>query len=100
LHGNVWALDAFTGSTLWKQEGLHDRGVSAPVIQDQWIVVSDSRGYLHWLSRDDGGFVGRVMAEGDGIAVAPVVVSDDRILVLSKQGRLSELQLEIRSGDE
>lgn len=96
LHGNVWALDAFTGTTIWKQTGLHDRGVTAPVIQGKWILVADSDGYLHWLSRSDGTFDGRVEAEGDGIAVAPVL-TDSRILVLSKEGRLSALKLETGS---
>lgn len=56
---NVWSLDRKTGATLWRQDALADRDLSAPVVMGDTIVVADGAGYLHWLSRDDGSFVAR-----------------------------------------
>lgn len=88
--GTVWALDAVTGTTLWSQDALRFRDVTAPVVQDQWVVVADGQGYVHWLSREDGRVVGRIEADGDGIASAPVAAGE-RLLVLGKGGELSAL---------
>lgn len=56
---HVWALDRSSGGALWKQDKLHGRRLTAPVIQDGLIVVGDYEGYLHWLSPDDGRVVAR-----------------------------------------
>jgi len=55
----VWALDGRTGATLWRQDSLIGRELSAPVVQGDTVVVADYDGFVHWLSRDDGGFVAR-----------------------------------------
>lgn len=55
----VWALDGRTGATLWRQDNLLGREVSAPAAMDDTVVVADYDGFVHWLSRDDGEFVAR-----------------------------------------
>ena len=57
--GFVWALDRNTGATLWRQEKLKDRDVSAPRVMAHAVVVADGGGYVHWLSKEDGGFLAR-----------------------------------------
>src|SRR5205085_1969823 len=58
--GLVWALDAQTGASVWKQEALKYRRLSAPIVVGDYIVVGDFKGYLHWLSPKDGALVARV----------------------------------------
>ena len=55
----VWALDKRTGATLWRQDGLIGRELSAPAVQGKAVVVADFDGYVHWLSQDDGAIVAR-----------------------------------------
>ena len=55
----VWALDGRTGATLWRQDKLSNREVSAPAVLDNTVVVADYDGYVHWLSADDGEFIAR-----------------------------------------
>jgi outer membrane protein assembly factor BamB len=55
----VWALDKRTGATLWRQDSLFGRELSAPVVQGNTVVVADFDGYVHWLSQDDGEIVAR-----------------------------------------
>jgi outer membrane protein assembly factor BamB len=55
----VWALDRRTGATLWRQDGLTGRELSAPAVQGRAVVVGDFDGYVHWLSQDDGEIIAR-----------------------------------------
>lgn len=50
----VWALDARTGATLWRQENLMGRELTTPEVINNTVVVADFDGYVHWLSEDDG----------------------------------------------
>ena len=76
---NVHALDRESGASRWKQDKLPRRKLSAPVVFDGRVVVGDSLGYLHVLSRDDGAFVGRLAL--DGSAVNAMVVTKSGLLV-------------------
>lgn len=57
--GHVWALNRYNGSTLWRQNKLLRRRLTAPEVYDSYIVVGDYDGYLHWLNREDGNIVAR-----------------------------------------
>jgi outer membrane protein assembly factor BamB len=89
----VWALDRRNGGTLWKQTALNRRSLSTPVTVDgSYVVVGDFEGYLHWLDATDGSLVGRVRADKEGIAAAPVF-RNNTLYVLSNGGTLSAFQL-------
>jgi outer membrane protein assembly factor BamB len=70
----VVALDRTGGTSLWRQEALRLRDVTAPTRFREAVVVGDYDGYLHWLSPDDGRFLARVRAASGRIAAAPLVV--------------------------
>jgi hypothetical protein len=53
-NGNVHALDKAAGASVWKQDKLAYRRLTAPLIVGARIVVGDGQGYLHVLSPDDG----------------------------------------------
>ncbi|MDH5600826.1 MAG: PQQ-binding-like beta-propeller repeat protein, partial [Gammaproteobacteria bacterium] len=57
--GQAWALNRYNGSTLWRQDKLLRRKLTAPEAYDKYIVIGDYDGYLHWLNRDDGKIVAR-----------------------------------------
>ena len=46
----VWALDGRTGATLWRQDMLMKRELSAPAVVRDNIAVADYDGFVHWLS--------------------------------------------------
>ena len=56
----VWALDRQNGATLWKQEGLLRRSLTKPRLQNQYVIVADFDGFIHWLRRDNGKIVARL----------------------------------------
>ncbi|MDW3096407.1 MAG: outer membrane protein assembly factor BamB [Gammaproteobacteria bacterium] len=57
---NVWALEKETGVSSWKQDKFLYRQLSAPVVQDNAVLVGDFQGYIHALSKQDGRIIGRV----------------------------------------
>lgn len=57
--GNVWALSRSNGGTMWRQDALLHRALSAPVQQGNYLVIGDYDGYLHWLNKSDGNVVAR-----------------------------------------
>ena len=61
---NVHALDKSQGASVWKQDKLLYRKLTAPVLLDGRIVVGDLEGYLHVISADNGEIVGRLATDG------------------------------------
>jgi outer membrane protein assembly factor BamB len=86
--GAVAAYRRRTGAELWTQPALARRGLSAPRVWGDLVVVGDFEGYVHFLDRATGAFVARESAGGDRISRAPVVV-DDLLLVMSDAGRVT-----------
>jgi outer membrane protein assembly factor BamB len=75
-HSEVWALDRFTGASVWKQTALRGRALSAPALQGSSLVVGDFEGYLHWLSQDDGHLQARWRLGSAAVLVPPLVMND------------------------
>jgi outer membrane protein assembly factor BamB len=85
--GTVGALRRRDGTVVWQQEGLKRRGLSAPAVMGNAVVVGDFDGYLHWLDRDSGKFVAREHAGSTRFSVQPVVV-DGRLFAIDDGGRV------------
>jgi outer membrane protein assembly factor BamB len=85
--GSVVALRRRDGTVNWQQDGLKRRGLGAPAVAGDAVVVGDFEGYLHWLDRATGRFVAREHPGGARIAAAPLV-SGDRVFVIDEDGKL------------
>lgn len=85
--GIVWALDARDGHTLWQQDALRGRRLTAPVVVDGDVVVGDYQGYLHWLDTGNGQIVARIQSDGDGLSSTPLLV-DGVLYVLGRSGKV------------
>lgn len=90
--GKVWGLDRNTGSSLWQQNGLAYRKVSAPAVHGDYAVVGDLEGNLHWLRLSDGAFAARAKLSG-AISGQPVV-SDGILVVQTEEGQLAAFALQ------
>ena len=73
------------GQTVWSQEGLRFRGLSAPLVLGRSVVLGDSEGLLHFLSRQDGKPLQRVATDGSAIVGRPVAV-DQTMVVVTRTG--------------
>ncbi len=85
---DIWAFDAETGKVLWRQDQLEFRNVTGPASIGNYIVVGDSEGYLHWISKQDGHLAARIRVNSSAIIAAPVV--DNHIIyVVTTNGYLA-----------
>jgi outer membrane protein assembly factor BamB len=90
--GHIIALNKKTGKILWQQEEREGHMLSAPEIQDQWIVVGDEEGYVHWLSQETGQWVARFLFDSQGIEAKPVVLKD-KVYFLGRSGKLGSYEV-------
>jgi outer membrane protein assembly factor BamB len=89
---HIWSIDRRTGSAFWKQEALHARKITAPLLIDDKLVVADLEGYVHWLDKSDGAIRGRVQPT-DSRHIAQPLIWNNRIVVIDSEGVLSSLYL-------
>jgi outer membrane protein assembly factor BamB len=80
--GHIHAFSR-SGSSLWRQEKLAGRGLSAPMIASTRLLLADSQGVVHLLSMDDGALLARIDL-GKPLVGAPVRI--DNIAVLQTRG--------------
>ncbi len=88
----VWSLDRLTGTSIWRQEQLARRQLTAPASIGDLVVVGDLEGYLHWMRAEDGLMAARVQVD-DSPIIAPVTVVDDLMLCYSASGKLTALRI-------
>jgi outer membrane protein assembly factor BamB len=90
--GSVVALDKNTGTSVWKQDKLSHRNLSSPLAFNDYVVVGDFEGQVHFLKFEDGSFAARVATDGSGISTAPRLL-DDKLLVQTREGGLYAISI-------
>jgi outer membrane protein assembly factor BamB len=75
-HGNAHAFTREAGVSVWRNTGLANRGLAAPVAFGRAVAVGDYQGYMHFLSREDGAFLARSATDGSRVLGTPVVAGN------------------------
>jgi outer membrane protein assembly factor BamB len=83
----VIAMRRADGAVLWEMNTLRRRGLTAPAIDGDSLVVGDFEGYLHWLDKATGTVVAREKADGERITNA-AVVGENGVFVQTDSGKL------------
>lgn len=86
--GHIYAIDRNNGLERWSQLALTNRGVTGAAAINNYVVVGDFEGYLHWLDQDSGDIVARHVVDSSGLYIKPTVNNG----VLYAQARNGELQ--------
>ncbi|CDL86797.1 outer membrane protein assembly factor BamB [Xenorhabdus cabanillasii] len=81
----ILSLRKSDGVTIWSQNNLLHRNLTAPEMYNGYLVVGDGEGYLHWLSMADGQFVAQHKVDSSGLLSRPVIASD-KLMVQAKDG--------------
>lgn len=88
----IYALNRRNGVELWSQSSLRDRALTGAAVFDEYIVVGDKYGFLHWIEQSTGEIVARLDVGGndddEGIYVTPVV-DENRIFTQTRDGELA-----------
>ena len=91
--GAVVALDKASGSSVWKQDKLYARKLSAPIAKRGYVAVGDVEGYVHLMSREDGAFAARAATDGSPIR-SQLLSLDNGFLVQTRSGSLHALTIQ------
>ncbi|OEF28610.1 outer membrane protein assembly factor BamB [Vibrio rumoiensis] len=89
---HISAVDVRSGTQLWNNDSLQYRQLTSPTIINDYLVVADNEGYLHWIDRTTGKFVAQQLIDDEGIAVAPVQL-DDGFVVMTRDGEIKKMQI-------
>lgn len=73
---SVIALRRRDGTPVWTQDAMLRRGLTAPALSGDTLVVGDFEGYLHWLDVTTGQLLARGKTGGGRMTNAPVVAGD------------------------
>jgi len=89
--GVVTAFNRMSGTVAWREESLQGRHISAPGATEDYVVVGDIEGMVHFLSRVDGSVSGRIKTDGEPITEQPLALGGNLILVQTRDGKLFAL---------
>jgi outer membrane protein assembly factor BamB len=83
----VIAMKRSDGAVLWEQDAMKRRGLTAPAVDGDALVVGDFEGYVHWLDKTTGEIVARQKTDGERIT-NPAVTTDAGVFVQTDSGKL------------
>jgi outer membrane protein assembly factor BamB len=90
----VLALDKTSGASVWRQDKLAGRIVSAPLALGRHVVVGDLEGYVHLLSSEDGSFAARIATDGSAISAPPIALGSSSFLVQTRDGGIFAITIQ------
>jgi outer membrane protein assembly factor BamB len=82
----VLAFDKGSGASIWRQDKLAGRRVTAPLAVGRYVAVGDLEGYVHLISRDDGSFAARIATDGSAIGAPPAALNASAFVVQTRDG--------------
>ena len=88
--GHIFSINRIDGVEQWSNLSLTNRGVTGAAIVDNYLVVGDAEGYLHWLEQETGDIVARYHVDGSGIYTEPAV-HDNILYTQSRDGDLEAI---------
>ena len=91
--GAVHALDRSNGRSIWKQDRLAHRQLSLPLPLGTEVAVGDLQGFVHFVARESGAFLGRIATDGSAVHAAPLRLAEG-VLVQTQNGGLYALNLQ------
>jgi outer membrane assembly lipoprotein YfgL len=91
--GKLVAWQRSTGQVAWQSDAFRFRGLSAPHWAAGQLVVGDSLGMAHWIDVSNGQTIGRIQVDASGIAMTPVRVGKNWVIV-TQSGLVQALRAE------
>jgi outer membrane protein assembly factor BamB len=83
----VSAMRRSDGAVVWEQPALRRRGLTAPALDGDALVVGDFQGFVHWLDKATGEIVARRKTDGERITNA-AVTSPEGVFVQTDTGQV------------
>ena len=83
----VMAMKRSDGAVVWENDTMKRRGLTAPALDGDALVVGDFEGYVHWLDKATGQVVARQKTDGERITNS-AVTTDAGVFVQTDSGKL------------
>jgi outer membrane protein assembly factor BamB len=83
--GRVLAWQRANGERVWQNDRLRYRSLTAPLLLGRSLVIGDSTGIVHMISRTDASPLNRLTPDGSAIMASPVVAGNT-LVVLTRNG--------------
>lgn len=84
-NGNVVAWRRNDGERAWQIDRFKYRTLTAPLAVGRSLIIGDSTGLVHVISREDGAPLNRLTPDGSAIAATPVL-SGNTVVVVTRNG--------------
>ena len=84
--GSVTAWRRADGERAWQMSRFKNRELTAPLAVGRSLIIGESTGTLHFVSREDGALLNRVTPDGSAITVTPVLAGSTVVVVTAKGG--------------
>ena len=92
----IYAIKKSDGEIIWEREDYLYRGLTAPVLFDDYLAMGDRNGQLHVFSSEDGSSIGR-RKMGLKDIINFMVATSEGLLLIDKEGFVNMLQFEEKS---
>ncbi len=92
----IYAIKKSDGEIIWQREDYLYRGLTAPVLFDDYLAMGDRNGQLHVFSSEDGSSIGR-RKMGLKDIINFMVATSEGLLLIDKEGFVNMLQIEEKS---
>ncbi len=90
---NVWAVNSDNGASIWKLTDLVGRNTSKPNVYNNYAILGDYEGYLHFIDKMTGEIVARVELFDSAIRQQPVIFND-LIICQSETGEVAVVKMQ------
>lgn len=87
----VHALSKDAGASVWKQDKMRYRKLTAPLVFDRLVWVGDFEGWIHILAPETGEIVGRIRI--DSSAINAMVPANGGVVVQTANGTVAFVRL-------
>jgi outer membrane protein assembly factor BamB len=91
--GALFAFNRDGGVSAWKNDKLSYRRLSTPVSYGRAVAVGDYKGFIHFLSREDGAFLARAATDGSAVTSTPLVVGSN-LIFQTQNGTVTAIAVE------
>jgi outer membrane protein assembly factor BamB len=89
----LWALDAKTGATLWKQTHMQHYTLTGPAIYQDKLIVGSLNGRVMVFDKNDGKLLEKKQFKSHHFTQSPVI-SQDMAYLMSKEGKLTAIEMQ------
>ena len=91
--GSVYSLDYETGKTFWRQAGLLNRRLTAPLPMGSVIALGDLEGYMHFLTRDEGSFAARIKLDSNAVMSLIPGATSSQLIAETRNGGIYAISI-------